>query len=75
MLQHCQVAGLVQCTEEAAAVGEQRDSFAPGVICREKGEATAVSGLSSLLAEKTVGPSNCLQGSTIYLSAMTSLAW
>lgn len=69
MLQHCQVAGPDQCTAEATAVGEQRDSCTPDVVCGEEGEAMADSGLSSLLAEKTVGPSNCLQGSTIYLSA------
>ena len=69
MLQHCQFAGLDQWTEEATAVGEQRGSFVPGVVQGEEGEATAVSGLSPLLAEKTAGPSNRLQGSTIYLSA------
>lgn len=69
MLQHCQVARPDQCTAEATAVGEQRDSCIPDVECGEEGEAVAVSGLSFLLAEKTVGPSNCVQGSIIYLSA------
>lgn len=69
MLQHSQVAGLDQCTEEVAAIGQQRGSFAPDVVCGQEGEATAVSGLSSLLPEKTVGPSNHVEGGTIYLSA------
>lgn len=69
MLQHCQVAGLDQCTEEAAATEQQRGSFAPDVVRGEEGEATAVSGLSPLLTEKTDDPSNRLQGTTGYLSA------
>lgn len=59
MLQQCQVAELDQCTEETAAAEEQRGSFASGVVHGEEGEAMAVSGLSSLLAEKTVLQITC----------------
>lgn len=68
MLKYWQVAGSVQCTE-VADIGEQRGSFAPGVVHGGEDEATALSNLLSLLAEKTDGSSNCLQGSAIYLSA------
>lgn len=53
MLQHCQVAGPDQRIEEATAVGKQRDSFAPGVVRGEEGEAMTVSGLSCLLTENS----------------------
>lgn len=63
------MAGSSQSTAESAAVGEQGGSFAPGVVHGEEGEAVAVSGLSSSLAEKTAGPPNHPQSSTISLSA------
>lgn len=74
MLQHCQVAGPDQRTEGAAAVGA-KSSFAPDVVHGEESEAVAVSGLSSLLAEKTVGPSNACEAIPSSSLQMTSRVW